>query len=192
MSSLTQSVIYNHKHSSTNSNLSNTNDLGVSKGSSISNGVGHDTVEYRNNRNILLNKHNGVSNGHYNGSKMDVNGNVPNGRVPSPKELDENESPNIKKNGNYGEINGYGNTNGYSMNGYKQQNGKDDYRKSNGYVNGSVTTNGNHVEQNGKQDPTQGMLCFCDALFSNGRCVILLFFFCFNNQLCVRFILKKV
>ncbi|XP_021698425.1 serine-rich adhesin for platelets isoform X7 [Aedes aegypti] len=155
VSSLTQSVIYNHKHSSTNSNLSNTNDLGVSKGSSISNGVGHDTVEYRNNRNILLNKHNGVSNGHYNGSKMDVNGNVPNGRVPSPKELDENESPNIKKNGNYGEINGYGNTNGYSMNGFKQQNGKDDYRKSNGYVNGSVTTNGNHVEQNGKQDPTQ-------------------------------------
>ncbi|XP_062708782.1 serine-rich adhesin for platelets isoform X2 [Aedes albopictus] len=156
VSNLTQSVIYNHKHSSTtNSNLSNTNDLGVSKGSSISNGVGHDPVEYRNNRNLLLNKHNGVSNGIYNGSKMDLNGNVPNGRVASPKELDENESPNIKKNGNYGEINGYGYTNGYHLNGYKQQNGKEDHRKSNGYVNDNVTTNGNHTEPNGKQDPTQ-------------------------------------
>ncbi|XP_062543478.1 FH1/FH2 domain-containing protein 3 isoform X2 [Armigeres subalbatus] len=158
VSSLTPSVIYNHKHSSTNSNHSNTNgDFGVSKLSSISNGPGHDAVEYRNNRNLLLSKHNGVSNGNYNGSKVDVNGNMPNGRVASPKELDENESPNIKMNGNYGEINGYGNTNGYHLNGYKQpNNGKEDHRKSsNGYVNGSLTTNGNHVDLNGKQDPAQ-------------------------------------
>lgn len=164
MSSLTQSVIYNHKHSSPNNNLSNTNgDLGLSKVSTISNGIGLDEVEYRNSRNLLRSKHNGVSNGHYNGTKMDVNGNMPNGRGASPKELDENESPNIKMNGNYGDINGYGGTNGYHLNGYKQQNGKEEHRKSNGYVNGNVTTNGSYTEQNGKQDPVQGKLRFCDA-----------------------------
>ncbi|XP_065094673.1 FH1/FH2 domain-containing protein 1 isoform X4 [Ochlerotatus camptorhynchus] len=156
VSSLTQSVIYNHKHSSTNNNHSNTNgDLGIPKGSTISNGTGHDAVEYRNSRNLLLNKHNGVSNGHYNGTKMDVNGNMPNGRGASPRELDENESPNIKMNGNYGEINGYAGTNGYHLNGYKQHNGKEDHRKSNGYVNGNATANGSYTEQSGKQDPVQ-------------------------------------
>ncbi|XP_053689825.1 FH1/FH2 domain-containing protein 1-like isoform X1 [Sabethes cyaneus] len=161
VANLTQSVIYS-KHNCTNNNHTGMNgDLALSDGT---NGTSQDSVDYRNSKNLLLSKQNGVSNGHYGTSngKIDVNGNMPNGRnglCSSPEELDENESPNIKMNGNYGEMNGYVNGYGNHLIGYRQQqqqqqqqNGKDDLKvKSNGYANGNVSTNGHHVEQNGKQ-----------------------------------------
>ncbi|XP_058835231.1 serine-rich adhesin for platelets isoform X2 [Topomyia yanbarensis] len=152
---LTQSVIYS-KHNSTNYSGMN-GDLGVSNGT---NGTSHDPIEYRNSKNLLLSKKNGVSNGTYSNGKLDVNGNMSNGRgSSSPSELDENESPNIKMNGNYGDINGYGNGHVYQLNGFRQQNGKEEPRRSSTYINGNgnghVPTNGHHVELNGKQELLQ-------------------------------------
>ncbi|XP_058462446.1 uncharacterized protein LOC131437244 isoform X2 [Malaya genurostris] len=149
---LTQSVIYS-RHNNTNHNATN-GEL------SVSNGNSHDPIEYRNSKNLLKSKQNGIINGNYSTGKLDVNGNMSNGRnSSSPSELDENESPNIKLNGlNYGDINGYVNGHGYHLNGFRQQNGKEELRRSSSsYINGNgnLQTNGHHVEQNGKQDLLQ-------------------------------------
>ncbi|XP_055610473.1 uncharacterized protein LOC129757316 isoform X2 [Uranotaenia lowii] len=168
---LTPSVIYSNKHSASinhNHPISN-GDLGQPK---VTTQNGDHQIEYRNNRNLLLSKQNGVSNGggHYHSNgKIDLNGNMPGGRgAESPQELDENESPNIKMNGNinYVDLNNAYNGNGYHMNGYgKIQNGKDEQQQrwSNGYSNGNAVTTpngGNHhhlylVEQNGTPDQSQ-------------------------------------
>ncbi|XP_055631020.1 uncharacterized protein LOC129771424 isoform X2 [Toxorhynchites rutilus septentrionalis] len=155
VSNLTKSVIYN-KHSGTNQISGAELDSPKRSSTPLSNGVGHDPVEYRNSKNLLLNRQNCVSNGHHHGSKIDVNGNMSNGRgiINGLEELDENESPNIKMNGFYGDINGYVGGNGYHLS-KPQQNGKDDHRKSNGYVNGNVSLDGNGAEQNGKHDGSQ-------------------------------------